>query len=279
MTAVHSNESKGRQKNSNRKLATPVALLEHAQFEFRRIPKTELTIPTDEYQRDESAGLIAKDIALHFNHVAFGALTVIERNENGDKPLLLVADGGTRLSASIMRKDVDELPCLVFSGLTKEEEADVFLAINQNRRKLRVEQLQHSEVFAGRPHALRVNEILENFKQSRIDFSALGALKAFQKRYPREVSIVVKLLHTCAIDKHVGVRVFKGLVFLEQHLHKYDRTLDDRNRISKLKDKFGQLDSTVNAALGSQNIRSSDPLICAKAIAAAIGIKFPRGVA
>lgn len=267
-------EATGR-KGSRRPPIIPVALLEHATFAFKLIPKKALTVPVDEYQRDESAGLIAKDIALHYNRVAFGALTVIERH-NGGGPLLLVADGGTRLAAALLRDDVNELPCLVFSGLTKEEEADVFLAINQNRRKLRVEQLQHSEVFAGRPHALRVDEIMQALKDDRIDFSALAALRSCVKRFPGDTTTIVKLLRLCAVDKHVGVRVFKGLVYLESQMQKHERTLFERTRIAKLKNKFGVLDTTVNAALGSQNIRSSDPLICARAIAAAIGIKFPR---
>jgi hypothetical protein len=208
-------------------------------------------------------------------------LTVIERNENDDaaNPTLLVADGGTRLSAAMLRDDIKEVLCLVWGNLTKEEEADVFLAINQNRRKLRVEQLQHSEVFAGRPHATRVEDILIGFRQARIGFKALSALRACVKRMPVETSIVEQLLHLVAVDKQVNVRVFKGLVYLENQLQKHDRTLNERSRVAKLKSKFGILDTTVNAALGAQNMRSSDPITCARAIASAIGIKFPRGQA
>lgn len=255
---------------------TPVLILEHATCEVRRISKHKLTIPVEEYQRDESTGVIAKDIAIHFNPVAFGALTVIERRNNGGSPALLVADGGTRLSGALMRDDIDEVLCLVFGNLTKEEEADVFLAINQNRRKLRVEQLQHSEVYAGRPHAKKVEEILVGFKQARIGFNALSALRRCVKRNPTETTTIQRLLHLVAVDKHVSVRVFKGLVCLETQMLKHARTLNDRGRIAKLKNKFGMLDTTVNAALGSQNIRTSDPITCARAIAAVLGVQFPR---
>lgn len=255
---------------------TPASILDHASCEVRYIPKRQLRIPIDEYQRNEAAGLIAKDIALHFNRIAFGALTVIERRENGAAPALLVADGGTRLSGALMRDDIDEVLCLVFGNLTKEQEADVFLIINQNRRKLLVEQLQHSEVFAGLPHAVRVQEILNGLQQYRIGFNALSALRSCVRRVPAETNAIEAILHAVAVDKHVGVRVFKGLVHLEVQLRKHGRSLNERSRITKLKNKFGMLDGTVNAALGAQATRSADPLICARAIALAIGIQFPR---
>jgi hypothetical protein len=255
----------------------PTSLLEHVKREFRFISKHQLTVPVDEYQRDESTGLIAKDIALNYNRVAFGALTVIARsNGNGGGVQFVVADGGTRLAAAMMRDDIDDLPCLVFSGLTKEQEADVFLAINQNRRKLQIEQLHHSEVFAGRALALEAEKILLAFRDHRIDFNSLSALRGCVRRYPKPTGIVVEILIQCAMDKHLGMKVFKGLVFLEHHLNKHERTLRDRKRIKRLREKFGLLDTAVNAATSSQNVRSSDPLICARAIAREISVVFPK---
>jgi hypothetical protein len=277
MTMSATNEIGGDKYPRKRKQSpTPVAVLEHVACQVRRIHKKQLIVPVDEYQRDESGGAIAKDIALQFNHVAFGALTVIER-QDGVSTTFLVADGGTRLAGALMRDDIHEVRCLVFSPLTRGEEADVFLAINQNRRRLRVEQLQHSEVYAGRPHAMRVEEIMVVFKEDHIGFNALSALRACEKRMPAETAVVEKLLHIVACNQHVGVRVFKGLVYLENMLRKQERSLQERSRVGKLKAKFGQLDATVNAAFSSQAIRSSDPAMCARAIAAALGLKLPRG--
>ena len=254
----------------------PVLVLEHVTHTFCHVAKDKLIVPIDEYQRDEAQGLIAKEIAIHFNIVAFGVLTVIERS-NGAAPELLVADGGTRLAGARMRDDIIMVPCMVYSGLTREQEADVFLSINQTRKRLGVEQLQHAQEFAGDELALRVADILSTLRQHRVDFSGLGALRRCVRSQPKATDTVIQLLHKCAPDLHVGVRVFKGLVYLEHAMNqKSGSSLNERTRLTKLKVKFGQLDAAVNAAFKTTNIRTSDPVMCARAIAGVLGVRFPR---
>jgi hypothetical protein len=271
-------ELQQQQTKSRRRKAppTPITVLEHVTQAFRHIDKNKLRVPVEEYQRDEAHGLIAKEIAIHFNIVAFGALTVIERS-NGAGSEYLVADGGTRLAGAMMREDIVMVPCMVYSGLTREEEADVFLAINQTRKRLGVEQLQHAQEFAGDELALRVAEILASLKVHRVDFNGLGALRRCVRGQPKATDTVIALLYKCAPDLHVGVRVFKGLVYLEQAMNtKRGSSLNERTRLTKLKTKFGQLDAAVNAAFKTTNIRTSDPVMCARAIAGVLGVQFPR---
>ena len=116
----------------------------HAHAVFRRIDKNDLIVPVGDYQRDESEGRISDEIAMHFDIVAFGTLLVIERDDG----TLIVADGGTRLSAALKRQDISEVACIVFSGLTEKQEADVFLRVNCNRRRLQTEQQHHAELFS-----------------------------------------------------------------------------------------------------------------------------------
>jgi hypothetical protein len=256
----------------------PASVNEHVdEGEVRWIDKDQLTIPINEYQRDESQGSIAKDIALHFNKVAFGIITVIERSVNGGKPVLLVADGGTRLAAVRMRSDKDKVRCLVFRGMSKEQEADAFLAINQNRKRMNVEQLQHSEAFAGRSLAVHVDEVLNYFRDHRISFVALSALRSCVRKSPKPTDVVVYVLHHVAADKHLSVRVFKGLVQLEVQLQKVNRTLNEPSRIAKLQKTFGSLEGFVNAAMSASNNRTQDPQACARVIARTMGITYPKG--
>ena len=261
-----------KQKQQKAPAAEPAETNDHVdEGEVRWIDKDELTIPINEYQRDESQGAIAKDIALHLNKVALGLITVIERSVNGGKPVLLVADGGTRLSAIRMRSDKDKIRCLVFKGMTKEQEADAFLAINQNRKRMNVEQLQHSEL------AVHVEEVLNYFRDHRISFVALSALRSCLRRSPKPTNVVVYVLHQVAADKHLSVRVFKGLVQLEVQLQKVDRTLNEPSRIAKLQKTFGSLEGFVNAAMSASNNRTQDPMACARVIARTMGITFPKG--
>lgn len=244
----------------------------HADAHFRLVPKEQLKIPTLEYQRDESDGRIARDIAMHFCKVSFGCLTVIEQKDG----TMFVADGGTRLSAALMRKDIKEVPCFVFTGLTRKQEADVFMRINQNRRKLQTEQLQHAEVFAGHALALKTEEILNRLAESRIAFDSLLTIRRYVKAAPAALETVIHILceEDVATDKHLNVRVMKGLVRLETMLSKNKETLYEEATIRKLKKKFGLLDTAVNAMV--QPRMSGDTGQFARAIARTLSIRLPK---
>lgn len=243
----------------------------HAGAKFKMIPKEQLKVPTVEYQRDESEGRIAKDIAMHFCKVSFGCLTVIEQKDG----TLFVADGGTRLSAALMRKDIKEVPCYVFTGLTRKQEADVFMRINQNRRKLQTEQLQHAEVFAGHALALKAEEVLNRLTHSRVGFDSLSTIRRFVKSAPKPLDVVLNILcdEGVAVDKHVNVRVMKGLVRLEMMLNKNAGTLTNQATINKIRKRFGLLDTAVNAMV--QPRMSGDPALFARAIARTLNIRLP----
>ena len=116
----------------------------HATREFREIAKEKLIIPIADYQRDESERKIASEIARHFEQVAFGVLLVIRR-ENGD---LVVADGGTRLSAAFQRADIDTVPCILFSGLTDKVGGGRFSARQCQSSQTKTEQQHHAELFS-----------------------------------------------------------------------------------------------------------------------------------
>ena len=140
-----------------------------SELENLRIPNE-----SNEYQRDESEGRIAKEIAMHFDDVAFGAITVIRRDDNS----MVVADGGTRLSAARIRGDITHVNCMVYTGLTDKQEADTFLRINMNRRRLRTEQQQKSEFYAGHKLAVVVDGILNWFLTERVGFDSLKVLRS-----------------------------------------------------------------------------------------------------
>lgn len=96
--------------------------------ELREISKHDLTIPVEDYQREGDDAFVA-EIARNFNWVKFGALWVSQR-ANGTIGKLCVVDGGMRLRAALRIGEITEVPCLVYRGLTRQEEAEVFLRIN-----------------------------------------------------------------------------------------------------------------------------------------------------
>jgi hypothetical protein len=244
----------------------------HAKREFREVSIDRLIIPIEDYQRDEAEGRIAADIAMHFDCVAFGCLLVIARS-NGQ---LMVADGGTRLSGVRQRKDIKTVPCLVFSGLTDKQEADVFLRINQNRRRLRIDQQHHAELFSDHTLAVQAQMLIDELRCANIGFDSLATMRAAVRSQPGAAAAVVHILTTAARDKHVTARVMKGLVSLEAHLVKEGRTLFIKRTMAKVMTEFGKFDAVLNALVEPR--KRGDPKTFARAIARTLHIKSPKGL-
>ena len=245
-------------------------LNEHAKREFREIDKHQLIVPVEDYQRDESEGRIAADIATHFDCVAFHVLLVIERT-NGE---LVVADGGTRLSAAMLRDDITTVPCIVFSGLTEQQEADVFLRINLNRRKLRTAQQHHAELYSGDDLATTAQHFIDTLHAGRVGFDSLDTIRMAVKLEYVATRTVVEILLQVAVDKHVTARVWKGLVRLESLLNKDNSTLNRRPVIKKMLDRFGTFDAVVNVTVAPRS--RGDQNNYARALAKTLHIRFPK---
>jgi hypothetical protein len=261
----HTPSAKRRQK----KEAVFELLNSHAKREFRMVGKHELIVPINDYQRDESEGRIATEIAMHFDVVAFCVLLVIER-ANGE---LIVADGGTRLAGAKRRSDVPTVPCLVFSGLTDKQEADVFLRVNNNRRKLQTEQLHHAELFSEHELAMRSQDLLDRLQARRIGFDSLRTMRSCVKTNNTAIGTLIEILISIANDKYVTARVMKGLFRLEVVLNKRHMTLNRRNIIARMQREFGSFDAVVNAVVKPQSLGSTMDM--ARALARTLRIKFP----
>src|SRR5262245_56491941 len=258
-------EGSERQPKRSKKQKPPPIVFEivngHCQRNYLLIEKEKLVVPTDEYQRDESRGRIANEIAMLYDVVAFGALTVIHRS-NGE---LVVADGGTRLAGALKRDDIIVVPCLVFSGLTEKQEADSFLRINLNRRRLRTAQQHHAEVYSEQELALVAQQYENYLADARVGWNGLQAMRGAVKSDQLATDVVVRLLMETATDKHVTTRVFKGLVRLERLLQQNDTTLYRPVVIKKMANGFGSLDIAVNAVVTPRS--KGNPTIFARALA------------
>jgi hypothetical protein len=242
-------------------------LNEHAIRTYRDIPKEQLIVPVNEYQRDESEGRIAAEITMHFDIVAFGAITVIERS-TGE---LVIADGGTRHAGAMQRYDILTVPCIVFSGLTAKQEADVFLRINLMRRKLSVQNRHHAELFSGEQLAEKTQQFIDALHAAGIGWDSLRTMRDCVKRDFSAANVIIGILIQVAQGRHITARVMKGMVRLEIVLNKENRTLDRQSTINKIRDRISQFDAVVNAMVEPRKI--GDQNLFARAIARTLNIK------
>lgn len=135
------------------------------------------TLPADVLEVDLSVqrGLNpqrVKALAADFDESALGVFTVSARqsldlggagNTTGQKIRYIVLDGQTRLAALRLFTGTDKtkmpVVCQVYYGLTRQEEADLFLSHN-NRAAVRAVDKFRIALVAGEPGALRLNNIV-----------------------------------------------------------------------------------------------------------------------
>lgn len=110
----------------------------------------------DRYQRPLNRQL-HRLIASDFNPSLYLPLTVSER-AHGE---YAVVDGQNRLEGGRLR-GFQSVPCLVFQGLTPEEEAVLFVETNRARKALRPYDQYHGALFANLPWALQLLEATED---------------------------------------------------------------------------------------------------------------------
>lgn len=133
--------------------------MQAAPFTPMMLPVGKLTIDTT-YQRHTDEAHLNKLIKNWVDNYS-GCLEVNHRNDD----VYAVFDGGHRTKAAKTRFGDDHmLLCKVFSGLTVEEEADLFTELNKIRKPIKVIDLAKSGMKAEDPQWLQIANALNSFQ-------------------------------------------------------------------------------------------------------------------
>lgn len=108
------------------------------------------------YQRAPSREKVGR-IVHEFDPNALGVI-ICSMRENG---VVAVIDGGHRVTAlNVMGLGDTDIRCLVFFGLSVNEEAEMFTVLNDNRTKPKTQDIFKSKVIAKDPQAVEINNVL-----------------------------------------------------------------------------------------------------------------------
>ena len=113
------------------------------------------------YQRSLEAAasqVLIKRIAVHWDWGLCQPLFVARRADGG----LFVVDGQHRLQAAKLRSDIWQLPCVVTSFASGEEEAAAFVQLNQQRRPLTKLDLFRAALAAGDMESSQIQIALDD---------------------------------------------------------------------------------------------------------------------
>jgi len=122
---------------------------------FRKVLISQLKVDGS-YARNQSKRK-AQGIARDLNWAAFGALVLSERADGS----FFVLDGNHRALAAHLRGDIKRVPCLVFSGLSRKQEAAVFVRVNTSRRSPMGTEIFVANLVAGDPEAKAMKKVLD----------------------------------------------------------------------------------------------------------------------
>lgn len=84
---------------------------------------------------------------------------VVSRREDGS---MWVVDGQHRLTGARERGDIPHLPCVVLLGSSASEEADTFVALNDQRVTLSQYDIFHAAIVGGNADAIAVMKLLDD---------------------------------------------------------------------------------------------------------------------
>ena len=124
-------------------------------------------------------------LASGFNPRKVGAVIISER-ENGD---WYIMDGQHRCRAAAESGYTGTVPAVIHTGLSLEEEADLFLSLNETKIVQPLDKFK-ARVTAGRTLAVNVNNIVESLgfrvaptNQTERSIAAVGALEKVYTTY------------------------------------------------------------------------------------------------
>jgi hypothetical protein len=196
---------------------------------FEVLTPSELFIDRD-YQRPLSH--FVDEIVEEYDPALVGTLFVSERRKG-----YAVIDGQTRLEA-MRRLGELQVPCLIYHGLTRQDEARIFARLQLKRRNIRPYHRFRAELFGGDPEAREVDAIVRAAGWTLSEFTSpttggliacVGALEAVYRMSPELLERTLVIIHS-AYPEHPGsAEMVRGLAYFLDH-----EEVDDDRLVAKL---------------------------------------------
>jgi len=213
-------------------------------YRFELVPLDRLIIDAD-YQRPLTS--FVEKVVAEFDPAKLGVLIVSERGNSEPKAII---DGQTRWAA-MLRLSEDEIvavdkdgnaiaPCLVYTGLTREQEAELFADLQTERRGMATYLRFRAALVAKKTEAVAIAAIVQqqgfelDVNETPHTVKSIGALENVYRKDPERLSTVMQIIARAWPDPDTEYRtggdLIRGLaVFLER-----EKRVDHERLVDKM---------------------------------------------
>jgi DNA-binding phage protein len=175
----------------------PLAKLRDFESRFEVLPLDQFFVDED-YQRPLTS--LSGDIGALYLPPLVGTIIASERKVTRRTPALAIIDGQTRWAGAGTAGET-EIPALIYSGLTKKDEALIFALLQMKRRNISTYQRYRAMVQAGDPEMKAIERLVneQGFTLSPDEPSAsVRAISALERTYRRSPDLLRETLWVIA---------------------------------------------------------------------------------
>jgi hypothetical protein len=188
------------------------------------------------YQRQQNKAKVAK-IARNFNYDALGVIIVSIR-ESGD---MFVLDGGHRIAAMhLLGKSDENINALVYFDLTQEQEASLFVSLNEDRTKPKRSDIFEAKSLGGDKQANDIKNILNSLNLEIGSNPTTGTVRAVSgvneiyENAGAEVLYKTMYVISSAFGRQSSVFNKQFMTAISLVYHHFGHLIDDDRMIEKL---------------------------------------------
>lgn len=216
-------------------------------LEWVRVSEMRVSPKAQRAHNKPGAMALIEEIVSNFDPDKLGTLTVSERDGT-----FWVVDGGHRMNALIKMGYEDQMvQCWAYHGLTEEQEADLFLDLN-NVRTVSVMDKFKVAVVAGRPIETQIDAIARQEGLSigtyrgETSIQCAGALmRVYQNGGTKVLERTLQIVRDAYGKAGFVARVVEGIGMF---VATYENTFDQDRLVGKLSQKMGGVNGLINQA-------------------------------
>jgi hypothetical protein len=221
-------------------VSVPIPASEQVTFPYRfEVVSFDLMFVDSSYQRRLTN--FVREIQNNFDPALWGTLALSDRGEGLHRDRFAIIDGQTRWEAA-RTIGVPDGPCIVYEGLSPQDEAEIFWKLQKNRRGVLSLARFKAQVAAGDQQAIAITRLCE-MCEVPIGETGMRAVAALEVCYRRDSLQLERMLvnwhaafpNEYPASKHIrGIHYFLSNYPINEPTRRNEADVDDERFVRRL---------------------------------------------